>query len=67
MHLSSKSLLTSVLSSQDITNALDTLLGDASAIPELGDLLAGVDTSLDQVLTGLEILLAGVLNLVANL
>lgn len=67
MHLSSKSLLTSVLSSQDITNALDSLLGDASAIPELGDLLAGVDTSLDQVLTGLEILLAGVLNLVANL
>jgi len=51
----------------DITNALGSLLNDASAIPELGSLFAGVDASLDQVLVGLETLLAGVLNLVANL
>ncbi|TDL20465.1 hypothetical protein BD410DRAFT_725859 [Rickenella mellea] len=51
----------------DITNALDSLLGTASTIPALGGLLAGVDTSLNQVLKGLEQLLAGVLNLVANL
>ncbi|KAF8144545.1 hypothetical protein K438DRAFT_1549918, partial [Mycena galopus ATCC 62051] len=51
----------------DIANALDGLLADASAIPDLGSLLAGVDTSLNQVLVGLETLLAGVLNLVANL
>ncbi|KAF5387506.1 hypothetical protein D9757_006533 [Collybiopsis confluens] len=51
----------------DITNALDTLLGDAAAIPELGSLLGGVDVALDQVLVGLETLLAGVLTLVANL
>ncbi|KAF7333305.1 Sc15 protein [Mycena sanguinolenta] len=51
----------------DIANALDTLLGDASAIPDLGTLLSGVDTALDQVLVGLETLLAGVLNLVATL
>jgi hypothetical protein len=51
----------------DITNTLDGLLGAASTIPLLGGLLAGVDTSLNQVLLGLEILLAGVLRLVANL
>ncbi|KAJ7183787.1 hypothetical protein C8R46DRAFT_1209927 [Mycena filopes] len=51
----------------DITKTLDGLLGTASTIPALGGLLAGVDTSLNQVLLGLEILLAGVLNLVANL
>ncbi|KAJ7872481.1 hypothetical protein B0H14DRAFT_3860354 [Mycena olivaceomarginata] len=51
----------------DVTNALDGLLADASSIPALGGLLAGVDTSLNQVLLGLEVLLAGVLNLVANL
>ncbi|KAJ7432383.1 hypothetical protein B0H11DRAFT_2161819 [Mycena galericulata] len=51
----------------DITNALDGLLGTASTIPALGGLLAGIDTSLNQVLLGLEILLAGVLELVANL
>ncbi|KIK58218.1 hypothetical protein GYMLUDRAFT_202684 [Collybiopsis luxurians FD-317 M1] len=51
----------------DIANALDTLLGDAAAIPDLGSLLGGVDASLDQVLKGLETLLAGVLTLVANL
>jgi hypothetical protein len=50
-----------------VTNALDGLLADASSIPALGGLLAGVDTSLNQVLLGLEVLLAGVLNLVANL
>lgn len=33
----------------------------------LGDLLAGVDKSLNQVLNGLSNLLAGVLKLVANL
>ena len=52
---------------QDITNALDSLLDTASTIPALGGLLVGIDTSLNQVLLGLEILLAGVLNLVANL
>ncbi|KAJ7912901.1 hypothetical protein B0H13DRAFT_2472452 [Mycena leptocephala] len=51
----------------DVTNALDGLLGEAASIPALGGLLAGVDTSLNQVLLGLEILLAGVLNLVATL
>ncbi|KAJ7779328.1 hypothetical protein DFH07DRAFT_950392 [Mycena maculata] len=51
----------------DITNALDSLLATASTIPALGGLLDGVDTSLNQVLLGLEILLAGVLSLVANL
>ncbi|KAJ6585648.1 hypothetical protein B0H19DRAFT_924575 [Mycena capillaripes] len=51
----------------DVTTALDGLLGDASTIPALGGLLAGVDTSLNQVLIGLETLLAGVLNLVATL
>ncbi|KAJ7787944.1 hypothetical protein B0H14DRAFT_3578452 [Mycena olivaceomarginata] len=51
----------------DVTNTLDGLLADASSIPALGGLLAGVDTSLNQVLLGLEVLLAGVLNLVANL
>jgi len=51
----------------DITNALSGLLGSAATIPELGGLLAGVDTSLNQVLNGLETLLAGVLHLVANL
>ncbi|KAJ7342956.1 hypothetical protein DFH08DRAFT_873864 [Mycena albidolilacea] len=51
----------------DVTNALDGLLADASSIPALGGLLASVDTSLNQVILGLEVLLAGVLNLVANL
>ncbi|KAJ7174073.1 hypothetical protein C8R43DRAFT_1058065 [Mycena crocata] len=51
----------------DVTNALDGLLGTAATIPALGGLLAGIDTSLNQVLLGLEILLAGVLRLVANL
>ncbi|KAH7318885.1 hypothetical protein B0J17DRAFT_747521 [Rhizoctonia solani] len=39
----------------------------AVTIPLLGGLLAGVDTSLNQVLLGLSILLQGVLRLVANL
>lgn len=52
---------------QDIATSLDSLEATASTIPELGTLLAGVDTSLSQVLLGLEILLAGVLNLVAAL
>ncbi|KAJ7250702.1 hypothetical protein C8J57DRAFT_1451690 [Mycena rebaudengoi] len=51
----------------DITNVLDGLLGSASTIPALGGLLAGVDVALNQVLFGLERLLAGVLNLVATL
>lgn len=51
----------------DITNSLDGLLDSAATIPLLGGLLAGVDTSLNQVLLGLSILLAGVLRLVANL
>ncbi|KAJ7615608.1 hypothetical protein DFH06DRAFT_1483952 [Mycena polygramma] len=51
----------------DVTQALDGLLGEAASIPALGGLLAGLDTSLNQVLLGLEILLAGVLNLVATL
>ncbi|KAK7000314.1 Sc15 protein [Favolaschia claudopus] len=51
----------------DVTNTLDGLLGEAASIPALGGLLAGVDTSLNQVLVGLETLLAGVLRLVANL
>ncbi|KAJ6467506.1 hypothetical protein C8R47DRAFT_1303442 [Mycena vitilis] len=51
----------------DVTQALDGLLGSAASIPALGGLLAGLDTALNQVLLGLEILLAGVLNLVATL
>jgi hypothetical protein len=51
----------------DVAGALGGLLADASSIPALGGLLAGVDTSLNQVLLGLEVLLAGVLKLVANL
>jgi hypothetical protein len=52
---------------QDITNALNGLLGTASTIPGLGGLLAGVDVALNQVLLGLEVVLAGVLSLVASL
>ncbi|KAJ7755782.1 hypothetical protein B0H14DRAFT_3512329 [Mycena olivaceomarginata] len=44
----------------DVTNALDVSPRSAGSSP-------AVDTSLNQVLLGLEILLAGVLNLVANL
>ncbi|KAF7340512.1 Sc15 protein [Mycena sanguinolenta] len=51
----------------DIAQALDTLLADASEIPDLGTLLSGVDTALNQVLSGLETLLAGVLALVSVL
>ncbi|GAW00228.1 sc15 protein [Lentinula edodes] len=51
----------------DIADALDTLVGDLSAIPDLGSLFDGVDSALDEVLTGLETLLAGVLTLVADL
>ncbi|KAJ7704771.1 hypothetical protein B0H17DRAFT_920656 [Mycena rosella] len=51
----------------DVTTALDGLLGTASTIPGLGGLLGGLDVSLNQVLLGLETLLAGVLNLVATL
>ncbi|KAJ4469046.1 hypothetical protein C8J55DRAFT_479989 [Lentinula edodes] len=51
----------------DIADTLDTLLGDLSAIPDLGSLFDGVDSALDEVLTGLETLLAGVLTLVADL
>ncbi|KAJ6578725.1 hypothetical protein DFH09DRAFT_1077652 [Mycena vulgaris] len=51
---------------QDVTNALDGLLSTASTIPALGGLLAGVDVA-PPGLTGLEILFAGVLNLVATL
>ncbi|KAJ7250812.1 hypothetical protein C8J57DRAFT_1667652 [Mycena rebaudengoi] len=49
----------------DVTTTLDGLLGSAASIPALGGLLLGVDAALHQVLFGLEILLAGVLNLVA--
>ncbi|KAJ4475662.1 hypothetical protein J3R30DRAFT_579589 [Lentinula aciculospora] len=51
----------------DVADALDTLLGDAAAIPDLGSLLGGIDAALDEVLKGLETLLAGVLTLVADL
>ncbi|THU95008.1 hypothetical protein K435DRAFT_667297 [Dendrothele bispora CBS 962.96] len=51
----------------DITNTLNGLLGSAASIPTLGALLSGVDVALNQVLVGLETLLAGVLNLVATL
>ncbi|KAJ7243070.1 hypothetical protein C8J57DRAFT_1084140 [Mycena rebaudengoi] len=51
----------------DVTTTLDGLLGSAASIPALGGLLLGVDAALHQVLFGLEILLAGVLNLVATL
>lgn len=51
----------------DLASTLNGLLDFAAAIPLLGGLLAGVDTSLNQVLLGLSILLAGVLRLVANL
>lgn len=49
---------------QDVANALDTVVGDlGGVIPGASDL----DTALNQVLTGLETLLAGVLTLVADL
>ncbi|THU99750.1 hypothetical protein K435DRAFT_658317 [Dendrothele bispora CBS 962.96] len=51
----------------DITNTLDGLLGSAASIPTLGALLSGLNVALNQVLVGLETLLAGVLNLVATL
>ena len=51
----------------DLTETLDGLLASASSIPDLGSLLSGIDSSLNQVLVGLETLLAGVLELVANL
>ncbi|KAH7316375.1 hypothetical protein B0J17DRAFT_751033 [Rhizoctonia solani] len=63
---------------KETTAALDTAASELAAlqsssshfavtIPLLGGLLAGVDTSLNQVLLGLSILLQGVLRLVANL
>ncbi|KAB5587913.1 Sc15 protein [Ceratobasidium theobromae] len=50
-----------------LTTTLNGLLAFTSTIPLLGGLLSGVDTSLNQVLRGLSILLQGVLRLVANL
>ncbi|PVF97294.1 hypothetical protein CPB86DRAFT_707364 [Serendipita vermifera] len=51
----------------DIADALQGLVARLATIPLLAGLLAGVDTSLNQVLLGLGILLQGVLRLVANL
>ncbi|EJD01719.1 uncharacterized protein FOMMEDRAFT_158873 [Fomitiporia mediterranea MF3/22] len=50
----------------DIANGISGLQSAAS-ITDLDTLLGGIDSSLNQVLLGLEILLAGVLHLVANL
>ncbi|KAJ6488408.1 hypothetical protein DFH09DRAFT_1339187 [Mycena vulgaris] len=54
-----------MLEFRDITNSLNELLG--TTIPNLDGLLARVNTSLNQVLIGLENQLPGVLSLVANL
>ncbi|KAH7310240.1 hypothetical protein B0J17DRAFT_634298 [Rhizoctonia solani] len=58
-------LITEIITS--LANTLSGLLDFAVTIPLLGGLLAGVDTSLNQVLLGLSILLQGVLRLVVNL
>lgn len=50
----------------DLTTTLGGLLGALAGIPTLGGLFAGLDASLNQLLKGLEGLLAGVLNLVAT-
>lgn len=52
--------------SQDVATTLDGLTG-VSTVPSLGLLLPGLDLALNQVLIGLDVLLAGVLNLVATL
>ncbi|KAL5529899.1 hypothetical protein ACEPAF_6156 [Sanghuangporus sanghuang] len=52
---------------EDISGALEDLVGDAASIPDLGVLFSGIDAALAEVLTGLEILLSGVLQLVADL
>ncbi|EIN05658.1 hypothetical protein PUNSTDRAFT_137154 [Punctularia strigosozonata HHB-11173 SS5] len=52
---------------EDITPPLNNLLGDAASIPDLGSLLGGMDTSMDDLLNGLEMLLPGILTFVANL
>lgn len=53
---------------QDITETLDLLLVDvAVAVPALSGLLITVDVALHQLLTSVELLLAGVLKLVAGL
>ncbi|QRV78068.1 Sc15 protein [Ceratobasidium sp. AG-Ba] len=54
----------------DIVSSMANTLGavdSAAGLPILGGLLPGIDTSLNQVLLGLSILLQGVLRLVANL
>lgn len=53
---------------QDISKTLDLLLIDvAVAVPALSGLLITVDVALHQLLTSVELLLAGVLKLVAGL
>jgi len=51
----------------DVLAAVSNLVADLQGLPLLDVLLAGLDTSLNQVLLGLDILLQGVLNLVAKL
>ncbi|KAL5487512.1 hypothetical protein ACEPAI_5620 [Sanghuangporus weigelae] len=51
----------------DISTALEGLVGDLASIPDIGVLFSGIDAALAEVLTGLEILLSGVLHLVADL
>lgn len=50
----------------DLTITLDGLLTQLSGVPAIGGLFGGLDTALNQLLKGLEGLLAGVLNLVAK-
>ena len=56
------------LTAQDITETLNTLLVDvAVAVPALSGLLITVDVALDTLLSSVELLVAGVLKLVAGL
>lgn len=50
----------------DVTTGLDGVLTQLSGIPAIGGLFSGLDAALNQLLKGLEGLLAGVLNLVAT-
>lgn len=52
---------------QTVAQTLDSLLTQLSGVQDIGVLFNGLDVAVNEVLLGLETLLAGVLNLVAQL
>lgn len=59
------SLLASII--EEITTSIGGLSGEASAVPELAELLVGLDVVLQELIAAVEALLAGVIALVSAL